>query len=194
MFGLFKNKNNMHRADNEIDSLVLIAVEEGNIFAGKLIGKSPEYYNECVKSTKISFEFSWLILESTCRHFNSPDLIKAGDYVHQRMTGRLLDIYAEFYSFFMEGKRKDIYQLLGNMVNERTLECAKLRLMSIEQGENTVFDSVAKNVLLILSDNPNYNFKEGIIEFLFIKTELAKSALDDKFWEALVKIKDKLTP
>lgn len=216
MFGLFKKLNPIHRADHEIDAFALMVIEEGHIFAEKVIGNLPndydenqmlalllkrtaesETYSEYVNKIKTSFEFSWLLLENTSRHFGShdpscsADLMKVGDYVHHRMTGKLLDRYTDFYSSFMDGKQSEIYRLLGNMVNERTLMCAKLPMFSSEQDVDTVHRSVARRVCKINKDVPD-DIRIDVIELSNVLLRLATSAFQDKLWESFLVIKNKL--
>lgn len=226
MFDLFKKLNPVHRADHEIDSFALMVIEEGHMFAEKVVGNLPidydenqmlpfllertaksKTYSEYIKECKISFEFSWFILEDISRYFGSHDpscsaeLIKVGDYVHHRMTDKLLDIYTDLYSSFLENKKSDIKLLLGNMINERTLMYSKLFMHPSESNKkvevsDTVGNKVAFRVCRInkdVPDNiPSSHEYVGWDELMRVYQHLIRSFTQDKLTNGLLDIKNKL--
>jgi hypothetical protein len=216
MFGLFKN--NMHRADHEIDSFALMVSEEGHIFAEKVVGNLPidydenqmlsfllerneksKTYSEYIKECEISFEFSWFMLEDVSRQFSSAELRNIGDYVHQRMTENILDIYTNLYSSFMENKKRDINLSLGNMLNERTSMYSKLHIYPYDNKveiRDTVVNKIAFRVCRINKDVPENMLSSaeyvGLDELNRVYRHLHVSALQDKFTNGILDIKNKL--
>lgn len=218
MFGIFKKQNPLHRADCEIESIALMAIEEGQLFADKVIWKFPIDYDknqlsfflqkrdlesknmlvkDFVKQCKMSFEFSWLISEYANRYFCSAGLKEIGVYIYDRITDRMFDIYTESFWTFLEADKSEVRRFLFNQVNERAMKYAKLNLFSSENKEHlkisTVCEAVAERICLIDVSAPNNAILSNLNEEYFrVLTHLIKSANNDKFSEGFSNIKNKL--
>lgn len=215
MFGIFKKQNPMHRADCEIDSIALMAIEEGQLFADKVIWNLPPdydqkqlsiflqkrdleskdmYVKDFVKQCKMSFEFAWLISEFARRHFYSADLKEVGNYAYDRITDRMFDIYTESFWTFLEADKSEVRRFLFNQVNERSIKYAKLNLFSSENKEHlkisTVCEAIAERVCLINIGAPNNAVLPNLNkEYFRVLTHLIKSANNNKFSDGFSKIK-----
>lgn len=221
MFSIFKPKNTLSRSDEEIETLIFMAISQGISFADRVIWKFPKNYDQtqlsdflkCIsekieakdltygdlkKRYKIGFEFSWLICEFSRRSLISLGLENAGNCVYDRMTDRLVERYTEFFGQFLEGSKNQISRYIFEQTNKMSEKYAKYPLFLRKEEDTrmiaTVAEAIAQQTYKISNDvNDELSLIKMDDEYFRILTHLLKCANDDNIGDCLSKIKKTLT-
>lgn len=217
MFGIFKKKNNPGRCNEEIETLISMAIIQGQSFADRVIWKFPQHYDqaqlsdflkvvaekirsnnytygELKKRYKIGFKFSWFICELSRRSLISLGLEDAGNYVYDKMTDRLVEVYTEYFSQFIEGSNDQISRYIFEQINKMSMEYSKYSLLCREQEDTrrvaTVAEAIAHQTYEISDDvSDETSIAKIDDEFFRILMHLLKCANDDSIGDRLSKIK-----